>query len=122
MKMDETRPPEDPGDHTVVGRLIPRWVGSVKEVLSAHRGPSLCTVWRAANGTWEVVVSVDRRLGQRQRHFIAVDIDGMRSDRWHLIQLGPGVWEVSPSLLVPGQIHAFVTLVGVPEPPPWRAT
>jgi hypothetical protein len=31
----------------------------------------------------------------------------------------PGVWAITPSLNVPGFIHAFVVLYGVPEAAPW---
>jgi hypothetical protein len=33
----------------------------------------------------------------------------------------PGMWEMTPSLNVPGLIHAFVTLYDVPEAPPWES-
>jgi hypothetical protein len=36
-----------------------------------------------------------------------------------LSQLGPGTWRVVPSVNIPGQIHAFVILCGVPDPAPW---
>lgn len=35
-------------------------------------------------------------------------------------RLGPHVWKLSPSVL-DEQIHAYITLVDVPEPPPWEA-
>jgi hypothetical protein len=31
-----------------------------------------------------------------------------------------GVWAMAPSLNIPGVIHAFVVLHGVPEPAPWE--
>jgi hypothetical protein len=31
-----------------------------------------------------------------------------------------GVWILSPSLNIPGLIHGYVTLVGVPSPAPWE--
>jgi len=37
-----------------------------------------------------------------------------------LRQLGPGTWRVAPSVNIPGQIHAFVILCGVPDPAPWE--
>lgn len=33
----------------------------------------------------------------------------------------PGVWALDPSLNIPGLVHVFVVLVGVPTPPPWEA-
>jgi hypothetical protein len=38
---------------------------------------------------------------------------------WGMERLGPGVWSLEPSLVIPGLLHAFITLVDVPEPPPW---
>lgn len=31
-----------------------------------------------------------------------------------------GVWALSPSLNIPGEIHGFLVLYDVPEPPPWQ--
>ena len=39
--------------------------------------------------------------------------------RWGLSRLGPGVWSIDPSVIVAGELHAFVTLVDVPEPAPF---
>jgi len=39
---------------------------------------------------------------------------------WGMRRLGPTVWMVSPSIIIPG-LHAFVTIVEVPEPAPWAA-
>lgn len=41
--------------------------------------------------------------------------------RWGLRKLGPTVWMVEPSIVIPG-LHAFVTLTGVPEPAPWTVS
>lgn len=42
-----------------------------------------------------------------------------KPEAWGLEQLGPGVWSVEPSVIIPGLLHAFVTMVNVPEPAPW---
>lgn len=34
--------------------------------------------------------------------------------------IAPGVWALTPSLLVPGWIHGFVVLYGVPQPAFWE--
>jgi len=34
-------------------------------------------------------------------------------------QIESGLWVLQPSLNIPGLIHAFITLYGVPEPAPW---
>lgn len=35
-------------------------------------------------------------------------------------QVVPGMWSLRPSLNIPGLIHAFVVLYGVPDPAPWE--
>jgi hypothetical protein len=35
-------------------------------------------------------------------------------------EITPGVWAVTPSLNVPGLVHVFVVLYGVPSPAPWE--
>lgn len=36
-----------------------------------------------------------------------------------LEEITEGVWKLTPSLNIPGIIHAFVVLYGVPNPAPW---
>jgi hypothetical protein len=31
-----------------------------------------------------------------------------------------GAWALEPSLNLPGILHGFVVLTGVPDPPPWK--
>jgi hypothetical protein len=40
--------------------------------------------------------------------------------RFVLFRLGPGVWKLAPSVLT-DVLHAYLTLVDVPEPPPWES-
>lgn len=35
-------------------------------------------------------------------------------------EVTPGVWALSPSLNIPGVLHVFVVLYGVPNPAPWE--
>lgn len=55
------------------------------------------------------------QLGDYEQHR-----DGSVS-RFGMRRLGPGTWLLQPSLNMPGKIHAFVVMCGVPEPPPWDA-
>ena len=41
--------------------------------------------------------------------------------RWVLFKIAPGVWKLSQSI-VSDRLHAYVTIVGVPEPAPWEKT
>jgi hypothetical protein len=36
------------------------------------------------------------------------------------VQISSGVWAITPSLNVPGQLHAFVVIRDVPSPAPWE--
>lgn len=110
---------EDPGDASAVLRVYARWAKSVPEVAGSPTGPALCHVWRDEEGKWQLALSVQRGK-RRQRHFLDVDPDNTRKDRWGLMKLAPGVWDLPQSVLVPDQIHAFVTLVEVPDPAPWE--
>lgn len=42
-----------------------------------------------------------------------------RDPRWNLRRLGATVWKLTPSIM-DARIHGYVTLVEVPEPPPWE--
>lgn len=110
---------EDPGDASVVLRVYARWTKSVPEVVGSPTGPALFHVWRDGDGKWQLALSVQRGR-KRQRHFVDVDPDNTRRDRWGLMKLAPGVWNVPQSIFVQDQIHAFVTLTGVPDPAPWE--
>jgi hypothetical protein len=46
-------------------------------------------------------------------------LGGFGTDVYRLEKIAPGVWKLRPSL-VAGDIHAFVTIVGVPEPAPFE--
>lgn len=110
---------QDPGDDSVVLRVHSRWAQSVQAVTQAMMGPPVSHVWRDEEGKWQLALSLQRGK-KRQRHFLDVDPDGTRQDRWGLMKLAPGVWDIPVSVVVPGQFHAFVTLVNVPDPAPWE--
>lgn len=123
MKM-ESRSTVDPGDDTVVCRVVARYVVTAEEALKGDVLRSLASVMspqQRVDGAWTLCVSVPRQGGARvQRHFVEIDVDGFRrAGRWSLVRLGPGVWDVEPSVVVPGQFHGYITLVDVPEPAPW---
>lgn len=122
MMLGHDQVKEDPGDDSVVLRVHARWFDTAQAVLNAVRGiPPVGHIRRRDDGAWELVLSLDRGPTRRQRHFIVVDPDGVRADRWPLMKLAPGVWDLPKSVHVPGQIHAFVTLRNAPSPAPWEA-
>lgn len=110
---------KDPGDDSVVLRLYLSWLAVVRDVLQS-KGDAVGTVHRTPEGIWELVFAVDRGQGRRQRHFIAIDPGLSRKQRWPLIRLGPGIWDIPVSIHIPGQLHAFVTLIRVPDLAPWE--
>jgi hypothetical protein len=41
---------------------------------------------------------------------------------WGLRRIGPGVWKLSPSVMLNENIHTYVTIAGVAEPlAPWES-
>jgi hypothetical protein len=57
---------------------------------------------------------------------VPVHLEGETNDgldgkpcRWVFNKIAPGVWKPSQSLMMP-ELHAYFTLVGVPEPAPWE--
>jgi hypothetical protein len=41
-------------------------------------------------------------------------------EKFGAVKIAPGLWALAPSVNIPGVIHAFVVLYGVPEPAPWE--
>ena len=121
MKLDFDEVPKDPGDDSIIMRAIVHWVDSNISATTSPEGSRPCGhIARADGGAWRLALAIQRGPKKRQRHWIDVDPMGTRPDRWPLCHLGPGVWDVSKSVHVEGQMHAFLTIVGVPEPAPWE--
>jgi len=55
--------------------------------------------------------------------YTPIHFDGEPSEeeppRWVLRRLGPGVWKLAPSIFA-DQLHAYITVIDVPEPAPWE--
>ena len=118
----------DPGDDEVVWRVRARWVPSFGEVV-VSTGADRCFVNPIdGSGLWECAFSAQREDDERRRQLFAIPVspDGTSGPLpggrycWGLIRLGSGVWDIDPSVHVPTQIHAHVTLYGVPDPAPWE--
>lgn len=119
MKMGEQQG-KDPGDDRAILRVLATWVDSSTDVVRSSGAPR-CHVHRLPTGEWQLALAVQRGETRRQRHFISVDPDGIRQDRWALLKLAPTVWDIPVSIVFPGQFHGFVTLLGVPHPAPREA-
>ena len=100
----------DPGDDSAILRIIAAWGPDIAAVMAVRTGHSV------AQATPDRRIALNIARGEkRQHHFITIS-----KDDWQLMKLGSSVWEITPSLNISGQIHAFVTLVGVPDPAPWE--
>ena len=43
----------------------------------------------------------------------------LKPPRWVLLKLGPTVWKLAPSILTE-KLHAYITIINVPDPAPWE--
>lgn len=43
------------------------------------------------------------------------------TESFHIRKVTRGVWALAPSLNIPGELHAFITLYNVPDPAPWES-
>lgn len=106
--------PDDPCDDSVLLRLHAMWASSMEAVTLSKSGPTLGHVQRSAlDGSMQLVLAVQRG-SRRQVHFIRLGEGG-----WQFVKLGPHTYDVLPSIHIPGELHAFVTLICVPEVPAW---
>lgn len=122
MKLESILVDRDPGDASVVFRAILKWVPSAEEAIRDQPQWASGYVMRGPDGL-TLAWSILRGTGKRQRFFTNIcdtAIDPRAQSRWPFMRLGPGVWDIPTSIFVDGQIHTFVTLIGVPEPAPWR--
>jgi hypothetical protein len=58
---------------------------------------------------------------------LEVDIDGARADQltgnleaFWIENICPGLWTLTPSLNIPGLIHVYIHVFGVPKSAPWE--
>lgn len=66
-------------------------------------------------------------LGGDRPLVVPVDPDGPvvkdgKLAAFHIRKLGHGAWALSPSLNMPGILHAFIVVHGAPDPAPWERT
>jgi hypothetical protein len=114
---------KDPCDDTVISRIIaPLIVTSA----FAHKGPAAVASFVDDGESLRVLLAVQR---EDKQFYYAIPVGlhpatiGPQPDGsyvWALVQLGATVWEVMPSVHIPGQLHAYVTLVNVPWDQQWH--
>lgn len=108
--------------------ITPRWTEAPHVAIG--RDP-LARVVREDDGSLSAMISFyteDRRravfsfpciVGDARTEPVRGD-DNSRQLRWGLRRLGLGVWTVYPAVRQPGAFYAYITIVDVPEPPPWE--
>lgn len=115
---------KDPCDDNVILRVIARL--SDKSAFE-HKGKDAVAsvVKDDADWAWRILLATER--DEKQFYYVipisSAGWAGKRPDGsfcWAIVQLGPTVWEVLPSVHIPGQLHAYVTIIGVPSPAPWQ--
>jgi len=84
--------------------------------------PHTATV--VGDGPYRLALFAVNHQDHKVQQFIDLNFDGFPEDgpppRFLMYRLGPGVWKVTPSVVVPGMLHAYLTIIGVPEPLPWQ--
>ena len=113
---------QDPGNDSILMRTLVWWVESNVSATTSPEGSRPCGhISRMDGGIWKLAFCLQRGPGKRQKHFVAVDPMGTRTDRYPLNRLGPGVWDIARPVHVEKQFQGFVTVCGVPDPAPWEA-
>jgi len=120
--------PNDPSNTILL--LTPRWTET--PMVDPRKEP-LCVVRPDLQGSWSLMLLFPQKDGPPFAIQCPVKggepdgepvkrgdtVIGYRMRRWGLRRLGPGVWELSPSIHEKGLVHAYVVLCDVPEPAPW---
>ena len=109
---------QDPGDDSVILRVYLQWRNSLEEVNDPTSGKPYGHIHRLPIGVWQLAFSLNRGE-KRQQLQVVVDPDAVRSDRLPLKKLARGVWDVSLSVNIENEFNGFLTLLDVPDPPPW---
>lgn len=108
---------EDLGDPALaVCLVLVRW-----HERTVPRAPEIGAIWDGA----EVEVIIPQQQGEPVVIPLRVEDEGPRIEGNTLVAFGArmftgGAWALEPSLNIPGTLHAFIVLTGVPDPPPWR--
>jgi hypothetical protein len=84
--------------------------------------PDMVASWDTAAGAvlLECVDAQSTRVIPLDVSTLAASTSGGALTTFHIRSVSPGVWALAPSLNIPGVIHAYVVLHGVPDPAPWE--
>jgi hypothetical protein len=124
IEIDYRRPAEDRGDDKVILRTYLAYEPDIRKVFGAPIGiAGIACLKRVEDGSFDLTFSLDRGPAdnkKRQRHVVKVDPFGRHANMWPIVKLAPNVWDLPMSILIEGQLHAFVTIVNAPNPAPWE--
>ena len=105
--------------------LTPRWTS---DILNDSREEPLCE-FEKDGPDWFLTIRIEDHIysipvhdGEPQGEIVEV-APGVKAwaemHHYGLSKLGSGVWRVTPSLWVPGELHTFLVLCDVPQPAPF---
>lgn len=114
---------KDPCDDSVVLRVIALFRA---DPAFAYKGPeAVASAVKDPDGQWRIALAFTRN---GKRYFYALPVEPGAGPKqlspnqisWGFVRIGATVWEVMPSVHVPTQLHAHVTVINVPVPAPWE--
>jgi hypothetical protein len=104
---------QDLSPSDVVIHLVLKWASKIGQIGTATiRDGSLTFSAKNHRGDFVTMSTPVHFDGKSQ---------GGVSPRFMLVRIGATVWTLVPSVLAEN-IHAFITVIGVPDPPPWETT
>lgn len=113
---------KDPDPASVVRDLVLRWSErAIVDERPVHVGAVLR---RPSDGKLDLLAGLRSERPHREVFSMAITEGPEEAlaypgePRWWLNRIAPGVWKPSQSVRV-GSLHAYLTLVDVPEPAPW---
>lgn len=105
--------------------LTPPHVESYGAMMATR--PQAITALRQPSGLWELHFKVVRGDGLTVTGTVpfnpgppVLSPDRTKIVKWGVRKLGPRTWLLEPSIVLHGQLHAFVVACDVPEPAPWE--
>lgn len=115
----------DPGDDSVVLHLRIRLLPRHESAFGYEGAGDVAQLVRDRDGAWHLLLSLDR-AGARRRYALQVRPDGSarRLDNgkfaWAISRGDAATLKVEPSVSIPGDLHAIVTVTDAAQALPWE--
>ena len=117
-----SRVAESPSD--VVLDIVLRWAWA--ETIGALGARVMADEPGNPESAWKLWFVTKNHRGEYVSLSARVHFEGKPEEgppaRFVLGKLGPRVWKLAPSVLEQGRLHAYLTIVDVPDPAPWERT